>query len=335
MPKVKNKEVRFKILNECLRDPYQRYGYENLLEELNRQLQLLDLPVVSQRTLKYDIEDMKAEYGIELDKELLAERPAVLRYADMSNSIYRLSPEESNALRKTIDTLLEYPKPRPLQYDYIRICLQQIVKNNQLHVERPSVQFTDNLDHQGREFFVDLCRYIMERSTAVLKYKPYTGEAFETEVSPFILKQYNERWFLVCGDCNDVSLRVYPLDRIQEMRHGSKEYDDCTIDIESHFDEVIGITVLANKPTVRVRLKVQSKRYPYIETKPLHSSQRVINSECTKDYKVIEIRVRINFELESKILSFGDDIEVLEPTELRDNIKNKIKNLYIKYNCVQ
>ena len=46
---------------------------------------------------------------------------------------------------------------------------------------------------------------------------------------------------------------------------------------------------------------------------------------------MISITVKINKELESLILSFGDDIEVLEPEDFRNRIAEKIKLMNQKY----
>ena len=53
------------------------------------------------------------------------------------------------------------------------------------------------------------------------------------------------------------------------------------------------------------------------------------------DNHIVAIDVIPNRELESLILSFGDDVEVLEPLEFRKLIANKIKSNYQKYFAVQ
>lgn len=78
-----------------------------------------------------------------------------------------------------------------------------------------------------------------------------------------------------------------------------------------------------------VVLRVSNSRYNYIKTKPLHSSWDII--EENDNYTMISITVKINKELESLILSFGDDIEVLEPEDFRNRIAEKIKLMNQKY----
>ena len=76
-------------------------------------------------------------------------------------------------------------------------------------------------------------------------------------------------------------------------------------------------------------IKVTGKRYNYIRTKPLHLSQRII--EEAEDYAIISINVKVNKELESLILSYGDDIEVLAPDSFRTRIADKIKVMNQRY----
>ena len=81
-----------------------------------------------------------------------------------------------------------------------------------------------------------------------------------------------------------------------------------------------------------VVLRVCNSRFNYIKTKPLHSSWDII--EENEDDTIISITVKINKELESLILSFGSDIEVLSPVGFRARIADKIKVMNQKYNHI-
>jgi predicted DNA-binding transcriptional regulator YafY len=62
---------------------------------------------------------------------------------------------------------------------------------------------------------------------------------------------------------------------------------------------------------------------------PLHLSQRIVKE--SEDYTVISINVKVNKELESLILSFGSDVEVISPQSFRERIADKIKLMNQKY----
>ena len=78
-------------------------------------------------------------------------------------------------------------------------------------------------------------------------------------------------------------------------------------------------------------LQFSKRRFPYIVSKPIHGSQKTISPT----EGLISLDVIPNRELESIILSFGDDVEVLAPLSLRDAIATKIKNSSTKYEPMQ
>ena len=68
---------------------------------------------------------------------------------------------------------------------------------------------------------------------------------------------------------------------------------------------------------------VSKEQYPYIRTKPLHGTQKVI--EYHEDGSVvIQIEVRENYELIQKLLSFGEKLVVMSPDNIRRKIQERI-----------
>lgn len=93
----------------------------------------------------------------------------------------------------------------------------------------------------------------------------------------------------------------------------------------------MGVSFPANKTIENVVLKFSAHRFPYVKAKPIHGSQKVLSETD----RLIGLKLMPNRELESIILSFGDDVEVLEPLSLRKGISNKINNLCKKYETMQ
>ena len=115
---------------------------------------------------------------------------------------------------------------------------------------------------------------------------------------------------------------IYPLDRIEEFHEVALPYKDSDIDFEEYFDDVVGVTVPDGEP-IDITIKVMKDSAGFVVTKPLHLSQRVI--ERGDDCIIITINVKPNYELDSKILSFGPNMEVLSPESYRMHIGEKIK----------
>ena len=77
-------------------------------------------------------------------------------------------------------------------------------------------------------------------------------------------------------------------------------------------------------------MRASPERARYIETKPLHHSQRIRstneNGEVTFAYRLVH-----NVELENQLLSFGETAEVLAPDSLRQAIAKRAVALYRQY----
>ena len=118
------------------------------------------------------------------------------------------------------------------------------------------------------------------------------------------------------------------LDRIVVLKEIRKKFiKNSSEDFDEYFEDLVGVT--ATGETQKVILKVDADLYPYIETKPLHGSQTPI--EKTKDYIILRYELKLNYELESLILSFGERIEVLEPPMLKLKIKGRFVNATNRY----
>lgn len=63
--------------------------------------------------------------------------------------------------------------------------------------------------------------------------------------------------------------------------------------------------------------------YPYIQTKPIHGSQKLKEKGTT--HTLLTLDLIPNYELESIILSYGEGMEVTVPLSLKNKIKNRLK----------
>jgi predicted DNA-binding transcriptional regulator YafY len=161
-----------------------------------------------------------------------------------------------------------------------------------------------------------------------LSYTPYGKDTITAIVYPYHLKQYNDRWYLIAQAKGYDTYAHYALDRIDSFEEIALPYKEAEINFSEYFDDVIGVTV-PDVDAEDIVIKVTGKRFNYIRTKPLHLSQRIV--EEAEDYAIISINVKVNKELESLILSFGEDIEVMAPASFRDRIAEKIQETNKKY----
>ena len=146
----------------------------------------------------------------------------------------------------------------------------------------------------------------------LLHFDGTNGDTTTTDDGPRALSEWsNGGWTQTSGVFNNgLQLTAGGSHAYLNMLPAGFEFDD-----EEYFGDIIGVSNPEESPVERIELRFEEKRYPYVLTKPLHPSQ--INR---LESKSITVKVKINNELKSQILSFGDDIEVLTPEHLRNEI---------------
>ena len=328
MPVDKQVLLRYQVLNKCFRSRYREYTIEDLLDECNKALRSQDKPEVSKRTIQNDITTLETDYGIRLQENLKRGRQRLYRYYDLDYSLplIRINDEERNKIQAAIDVLEDF-EGEPL-YDWTRSFLMQVESGLLNDSPSPLVTFQSNPDLKGISHFPNLLQAIRTKRVLKLRYTPYGKDTQTITIYPYHLKQFNDRWYLIAQAKGYETFAHYALDRIDSYEEVALPYKDSDVDFSEYFDDVIGVTV-SDGDAEDIVIKVTGKRFNYIRTKPLHLSQRII--EEAEGYAVISINVKVNKELESLILSFGDDMEIIAPASFRDRIAEKIQAMNKKY----
>ena len=254
------------------------------------------------------------------------------RYEDRNFSINNqpLNETESNQLKEALFTLSRF-KGLP-QFEWVSEITARIDSGLSLSSnDQNIIEFEQNNYLKGLDFITPIYNAILYRQVIEIHYKSFKRDELQTFVMhPYFLKQYNNRWFLF--GVNNVSDRLInlALDRMVKVKESKVKYKPNTkIDFNEYFEDVIGVSVNTNDKAQQIVLEINNDLIPYIESKPLHGSQKI--KERKKDSTVITIEVTPNYELQSLLLSYGDGLEVKQPKELRDTLQKITKKQYLKY----
>ncbi|RKD90040.1 helix-turn-helix transcriptional regulator [Mangrovibacterium diazotrophicum] len=333
----KNATIRYQALDRCFRNPGRKYYIEDLIDACNDALLDVDPKSsgVKRRQVYEDIKFMQDSKGFDAPIESFKDgRKAFYRYTDLSFSINSqpLNEQEAQQLKESLLTLSRF-KGMP-QFDWVEELTARLEQTFNLKTDDNILSFEENPFLTGREYIGDIYNAIVSKKVLLITYKPFkTERELLFEIHPYHLKQYNNRWFLFGLNNEYGSITNLALDRIQEINESKTKYIANTkIDFSDYFDDVIGVSVDDAQEPQKVVLKADDDLLPYITSKPIHGSQKIKKDE---DGTRIELKLQLNYELESTIFSFGEKIEVLEPEALRAAITNRIKVLNQKYStCV-
>ena len=324
---TKNALVRYKVLDRCFRNPGRQYTLDDLLEACNEALFELEGndKGIQRRQLQKDIRFMESEQGwsIPLERHRFGRNNhrMYFRYADPSFSINNQPLNESEAYQlKSALMVLSRFTGTP-QFEWVNEIIPVI--ENKLGLVGSGekvIAFDSNLDAAGLEYIKTLFDAITNKTVLDVIYKAFRyAEPIQFSFHPYYLKQYNNRWFVFGlneqADKNDWNVA---LDRIQALTNADKPYIPNAIDWDEYFYDIVGVTKPEEGTVEQVELVFSSEQAPYVQTKPLHPSQRSKINEVGK--LEVRIAVIINFELERLLLSFGDRVKVVAPLTLRDRI---------------
>lgn len=189
----------------------------------------------------------------------------------------------------------------------------------------PVIDFEKNENLMGLEWIETIRRAIVARKTLFITYRSFKArEASSFCFSGYLLKEYRNRWFVLgIAHQRNAPLLNLALDRIQAIEEHEDAYrENKSINLATYYNDVLGVTKSPNQRDCEVVFWIDNDNAPYIITKPLHPTQKLLSEEETG--KIFSIRVIMNFELERELLGFGAKIKVLGPRILVKRIKETL-----------
>ena len=332
----KHAQIRYKVLDDCFSNFRRKYYFDDLMEKCNEALRELygdDHTGIKTRTLRGDISyirDRAGESGIEVEVKDDG-NGFYYRYSEPDFSIFKrgLGEDDLAQLKETI-LMLQRFKGMP-NFDWMSELVVKLEdKLNLRGVSHSVVGYDENSAYTGLDWFQELFDAIINKIVLHIQYKTFADVTYDWTIHPYYIKEYNNRWFLFGLNEEQNTIYNVPLDRIWDLEQIHKEYIPSDIDFETYLDDVVGVSVFPGKKET-IRLQFTQHWFPYVVTKPIHQSQRIVDN----DNRIVEISVIPNNELNALILSFGKEVEVLSPVLYREKIQNLIREAYEKYSPVQ
>lgn len=157
------------------------------------------------------------------------------------------------------------------------------------------------------------------------------------DIEPYFLKVVKRRWYVVARSPyysernkeqgvkpSDVYL-VYALDRISDIQDTGRTFKmKKNFDVHSYFEGCCGI-ITSNESSQKIVLRAYNGFADYLRTLPLHESQREIGSD--DESTLFECHLKPTFDFYQLVLAQGDQVEVLEPESVRDEMRNFAQNI--------
>lgn len=183
----------------------------------------------------------------------------------------------------------------------------------------------------GELFLTRIIEAMRDGVALKFDYKPFWNSKIpDIEINPYCVKIFKQRWYVLGKNTTLNEIRIYALDRIQSITTTNTKFKlPKSFKADVYFENAYGIVVHPKIPACEVKIKVFGKSRNYIQTLPLHHSQKEVESNT--EYSIFQYYIAPTKDFIQEILSYGNEIEVLSPESFRNEIAetiNKMNQLY-------
>lgn len=192
-----------------------------------------------------------------------------------------------------------------------------------IHLEKRRPQGTENL--------YGLLHAIKNRLQIKFSYQKFWEEELSQRVvEPYALKEFKNRWYIMAKDSKDYNIKSFAIDRLSDLEITNLSFlypPDFSVDESYRY--CFGIISPNDAEPQDIVLSFNSFQGKYIKTLPLHNSQ-VILVDNDQELR-IKLTLFLTHDFVMELLSFGENMKVIEPKSLRDQIKNAHEMAFRQY----
>ena len=339
----KNALIRYKHLDMLLSDRHHYYDINDLTDKVNEMLLEEGFQTVTRRC-------------IEKDLVYLTERPfcaPIMRfkhngkncvaYKNPSFSIFvqEMSREERHLMHEVLNTIGQFDGLDNFEWlDKFKSGLGNTRR-------RQIISFSNNPYVKNSNLLGTLFDLISNEVVIRLHYHTFSDATTRNiDFHPYLLKQYNDRWFLLGAADSDKVILNFALDRINKVEPlPEKKYLPCPEDLSERFENIVGVSLYKERPIEHVVFWVSDSSKGYVETKPIHGSQTPLRGdkeqELRAQYPSLEegtffsIDCICNYELIRELSSYGKDLLVLTEGEVKQSICKRMQEMLKEYNALR
>lgn len=339
MPLNRATLIRISTIDKCLQNHYRRWTINDLIDACTDALAEYEgrSNPVSRRTFQNDLALMRSD-RLGYSAPIVVRDNKYYEYEDPDYSITHLplNDEGLDALNSALDILRQlqgFPQLAS-SIDLISKLNEQISRQTGTSVPAMDMEHVEG--YRGAQFIGVIYDAVRKQQTIVIEYQSFKARQPEAlVVYPYLLKEYRNRWFLICEKSTNRSpqVNIFALDRILSVKPDKEHPFRICVDFdpEHFFDDTIGVTKQISDKARRVVIKVDRQQAPYVESKPFHKSQTV--EQRFRDGSIqLSLKVVINNELERLILGYGGHAEVIAPPEFRSRLAESVRIAAGRYN---
>jgi predicted DNA-binding transcriptional regulator YafY len=217
--------------------------------ELESELQGYDF-TISKRTFKRDRDDIKSIWDIDIQFNFSRQQYFIAEQDEEENENLKLRMLEAFDMYSALS----------------------VNRHNADHIQfetRKSVgveHFYGILHAIKNHLYIDIDYHKFQETDAVVR-----------KIAPCLLKESKGRWYVIAIDTTDQRVKSFGLDRIIAIVITQSKFPEQNLEsIKQKFTNSFGIINYEGETAQKIKLSFESTQGKYVESYPLHSSQKLI-----------------------------------------------------------
>ena len=188
----------------------------------------------------------------------------------------------------------------------------------------------------GQEYLQDIIDAMKEnRVVNITYYNHWRDEEKNYDVQPLCVKLFRQRWYMIGRGTfskeGNEAIWIHALDRVRFLQVRDETFKmPKDWNAEEYFEGCYGVIRDHDYDKELVKLKVTAGQANYIRGLRLHESQKEV--ERNDIFSIFTLFVRPTFDFIQELFWQGEDVEVLEPQWLREEMAAKIERMFNRYN---
>jgi predicted DNA-binding transcriptional regulator YafY len=254
----------------------------------------------AKRTIQRDFDAIRSIYNIDI------------RF-DFRRGVYVLDPDENQEKNLRMVEALDLFNAMKVTENISGI----------IHFEKRRPQGTENMN--------GLLHAIQNHVQIEFTYSKYWENVSTQRIAePFALKEFKNRWYLVALDHKDLRIKTFALDRLTDLEITKRKFQHPQkFDVNEYFKHCFGIITADDEQPQEIVLSFEPFQGKYIKSLPLHESQEVL---VDNEHEIrIKIKIYLTHDFLMEILSHGENVKVIEPAGLIEQLKSNYSNALNQY----
>lgn len=263
---------------------------KEIVSSIEKEFDLMDLPMnYSKRTFQRDVQEIQEIFQVDIQ-------------FDFRRKVYFI---QNSAHPKVAERMLE-------TFDMLHAVNLTEDLSNAIHFETRRAL--------GTQHFYGLLHAIKNSFLVRFSYRKYDEDSVtKRQVEPLVLKEFRNRWYMVAVDLKDEHTKTFGLDRIDDLEISKTQFAHrADVDVQHLYRNFFGIIAGVENDVEEVILSFNPVQGKYIKSFPLHHSQQIVKDH--DEEFVVSLTIVPTYDFTMELMSYGDNVKVLEPASLQSEI---------------